>query len=87
MDLSFSKEFGASLGYSFTHVDNTSGQTNDAFRRGDYASVTLLHLPIPNILTGVSYTYGRRTDNDGETGVDQRAQLSVKYSFSSRVVP
>jgi hypothetical protein len=87
LDLSFSEEFGASLGYSFTHVDNTSGQTADAFRRGDYASVTLLHMPISNILTGVSYTYGRRTDNDGETGVDQRAQLSVKYSFSSRVAP
>jgi hypothetical protein len=87
LDLSLGEHFGASLGYSFTHVDNTSGQTGDAFRRGDYASVTLLHMPIANVLAGASYTYGRRTDNDDETGVDQRAQLSFKWSFSSRVKP
>jgi len=87
LDLAFSEKFGASLGYSFTQVDPTSGQAHDAFRRGDYASATLLSTPVRNLLTGVSYTWGRRTDEDGQTGVDQRAQLSVKYSFSSLFRP
>jgi hypothetical protein len=87
LDLSLSEKFGASLGYSFTTVDPTSGQTSDAFERGDYASATLLFTPVMNLLTGVSYTWGRRIDADGETGIDQRAQLSVKYSFSSLPKP
>jgi hypothetical protein len=87
LDFSLTESCGASLGYSFTAVDNTSGQTSDAFRRGDYASFTLLYSPLSNVLTGASYTWGRRVDNDGESGVDQRAQVSVKYSFSSLVKP
>ena len=87
VDLAFTERFAASLGYSFTQVDPTSGQAHDAFRRGDYASVTLLTSPIHHLLGGVSYTWGRRTDEDGETGVDQRAQLSVKYAFSSLFRP
>jgi len=83
VELSFSELVGAAFGYSSTQVDNTSGQTDGAFRRGDYVSANLLLTPLPNVLAGVSYTWGRRTDADGETGIDQRAQLSLKYSFSS----
>jgi hypothetical protein len=87
LDLTLSELVGASLGYSFTQVENSEAQAGDAFHRGDYASANLLLTPLSNLLAGMSYTWGRRTDNDGDTGVDQRVQLSVKYSFSSRVTP
>lgn len=87
VDLAFGPIVGASLGYSFTQVQNSTGQAPNAFHRGDYASATLTCTPRANLLTGVSYTWGRRTNLDGDTGVDQRAQLTVKYSFSSRALP
>lgn len=82
VDFAFGPVLGASAGYSFTQVRNSSGQTPSAFHRGDYASATLTCSPRASVLTGVSYTWGRRTDFDGNTGIDQRAQLTVKYSFA-----
>jgi DcaP outer membrane protein len=83
LDLALCRQFETSVGYSFTQVQNSSGQAASAFRRGDYASATLLFFPLASVLTGASYTWGRRTDADGNTGIDQRAQLTIKYSFSS----
>jgi hypothetical protein len=85
VDLAFGPLVGASLGYSFTQVHNSSGQSPSAFHRGDYASATLTCAPRSDVLTGVSYTWGKRSNFDGDSGVDQRAQLTVKYSFSSRL--
>jgi hypothetical protein len=82
VDLALGPLLGASVGYSFTQVQNTSGQAPTAFHRGDYASATLTCTPRANVLTGVSYTWGHRTNFDGATGTDQRAQLTVKYSFA-----
>ena len=83
LDLALGPVVGASVGYSFVQVQNSSGQAPSAFQRGDYASATLTCTPRANVLTGVSYTWGHRSDFGGESGIDQRAQLSVKYSFSS----
>jgi hypothetical protein len=82
LDLALGPVVGASLGYSFVQVQNSSGQAPSAFQRGDYASATLTATPHANVLTGVSYTWGYLTDASGDSGVDQRAQLTVKYSFS-----
>jgi hypothetical protein len=87
LDLRLGAHFGTSVGYSFTQVQNSSGQTPTAFHRGDYASVTLLSFPIANVITGASYTWGRRLDADHDAGVDQRAQFSVKYTFSGAFTP
>ena len=87
VDLAFGPVLGASVGYSFTQVQNSSGQSPGAFHRGDYASATLTCSPRASVLTGVSYTWGQRTNFDGDTGVDQRAQLTVKYSFSGLIKP
>jgi len=87
VDLALGPRVGTSVGYSFTQVQNSSVQAPNAFHRGDYASATLTCAPRADVLTGVSYTWGRRTNFDGDTGIDQRAQLTVKYSFSSRALP
>jgi hypothetical protein len=84
VDFGLGPRMGASLGYSFTQVQNSTGQAPNTFHRGDYASATLTCTPRADLLTGVSYTWGQRTNFDGDSGVDQRAQLTVKYSFSSR---
>jgi hypothetical protein len=84
VDLQWSKTLSSSLGYSFTAVDNTNFQEGSAFHRGQYASGNLLWTPADRLLTGLELLWGKRTDNDGDSGTDLRAQFSFKVSFSSK---
>jgi hypothetical protein len=84
VDVNWSKQFSSAIGYSFDKVDNTNFQEPGAFHRGDYASVNLLWTPAENVMTGAELLWGKRTDNDGETGHDLRLQYTFKWSFSSK---
>ena len=84
VDLQWSKELSSAIGYSFTKVDNTNFQDPTAFHKGEYASVNLLWTPADPIMTGAELLWGKRTDNDGETGTDTRLQYTFKWSFSSK---
>ncbi len=75
----------SSIGYSFTQVSNTNFQANNAFHKGDYASVNLLWTPVKKVLIGGELMYGKRTNNDGVTGDDVRFQFSVKYDFGIKL--
>jgi hypothetical protein len=75
--------WSSSIGYSSTQVDNESLQESTAFKKGEYASVNLLHYPARNILVGGELLWGKREDNDGNSGEDVRTQITVKYNFSS----
>jgi hypothetical protein len=77
--------WSSSIGYSLTQVDNTSLQAGDAFHRGEYASLNLIHVPAGNLMLGGELLWGRRTDFDGSEGEDVRFQFSVKYSFSANI--
>ncbi len=82
-DLSWNSQWSTSFGYSYTEVDNERFQGSEAFQKGEYASINLLYAPSKPIMMGVEYLWGQRTDNDGDTGDDNRIQFSMKYSFSS----
>ncbi len=82
-DHTWNEQYSSSIGYSFTEVDNQAFQTADAFEKGEYASVNLLYTPADNLLFGSELLWGKRTDNDGDSGTDTRLQFSVKYSFST----
>ena len=84
VDFQWSKQWTSSGGYSFTRVDNTNFQDATAFHKGEYASANLFYAPADNVLGGLEFLWGRRTDNDGETGTDTRMQASFKWSFSSK---
>ena len=84
VDLQWSKKLSSAIGYSFTKVDNTNFQDPTAFHKGEYASVNLLWTPADPIMTGAELLWGKRTDNDGETGTDTRLQYTFKWSFSSK---
>ena len=84
LDLQWSKKWTSAIGYSFTKVDNTNFQDPTAFHKGSYASANLLWTPADPVLTGAELLWGKRTDNDGETGTDLRLQYSFKWSFSSK---
>ncbi len=69
-------QLSTSFGYSRTEVDNQRLQTGDAFKRGEYASVNLLHSPAKPLLMGVELLWGKRTDKNGDTGDDTRIQFT-----------
>ncbi len=76
-------KYSSSIGYSCTEVDNTPGQTADAYNKGQYASANLLYTPVENVLMGVEALWGEREDNGGNSGDDTRVQFSFKYNFGS----
>ena len=84
VDFQWSKQWASALGYSFVKVDNTNFQDATAFHKASYASGNLLWSPDSNILTGLELLWGKRVDNDGDSGTDFRAQYSFKWSFSSK---
>jgi hypothetical protein len=83
MDHYWNDKLSTTFGYSRTQVDNTTLQTPDAFKSGDYASVNVVLYPAKNVFFGAEGLWGRRTDNNGATGEDTRIQVSAHYSFSS----
>lgn len=79
----WSDAYSTAFGYSATEIDNMDGQAGDAFNKGEYASINLLHTPNDKVMMGMEYLFGKRTANDGDAGYDRRVQFSVKYNFSS----
>ncbi len=84
-DQAWTARLSSSVGYSASIVSNTAYQTSNAFQRGDYATATLLVAPVPGLSVSISYLWGRRPDAGGATGTVNRLELSVRYSFSSRL--
>jgi hypothetical protein len=79
----WSDRWSSSIGWGTTRVSNEEFQAADAFNRGDYASLNLLHTPAKNLMFGTELLHGKRQDNDGATGYDTRVQFTAKYIFSS----
>ena len=59
-DHTWSDKWTSSLGGSYLEIDNSDGQSADAFHSGTYAAVNLIYYPVPNVLAGIEYTYGQR---------------------------
>ena len=76
-------QFSSAIGYSVTEVDNTTGQTPDTYKKGQYSSVNLLYYPVENVMVGGEFLWGEREDKDGQTNNDTRVQFSVKYNFGT----
>jgi len=82
-DHGWSERFSSSFGYSLHRITNTIGQEDDAFNRGDYALANLLYYPVPDVMVGGQFQYGRRKNfRDGFSANDYRIQFSFKYKFS-----
>ena len=87
----WNKQWSSTFGYSRLDIKNSSGQTDEAFKSGQYALVNLLHYPAKDVMVGAEFQYGRRENkaeskivgNEGFKSVDDyRIQFSFKYNFS-----
>jgi hypothetical protein len=73
----------STLGWSMTDLDTTSAQNPDEFKKGQIATINLLHTPKDNVLLGTEFGWGQREDVNGNTGEDYRIQFSLKVSFDT----
>jgi DcaP outer membrane protein len=83
LDHNWNKKFSTAIGYSMLSIDNSDGQTADAFHRGHYALGNLLYYPVDNVMVGGEFQWGRRENFlDGFKADDFRLQVSFRYNFS-----
>lgn len=91
LDHKWAEKWSTSIGYSRLDIDNVSDQTADAFKTGEYALVNLLHYPVPNVMVGGEFQWGRRENfgvpnvSDGFASNGYKLQFSFRYNFSHRI--
>ena len=74
--------FSTAIGYSRIDIDNSNLQLPTAFNTGQYALANLLFYPFTNVMTGLEFQWGRRSNfTDGFSVDDFRLQFSARYSF------
>ena len=75
----------SSIGYSMVDIDNSDGQADDAFSKGEYALANVLFYPTKGVMFGPEVQWGKRRNfRDGFSSDDLRFQFSVKYNFSHK---
>lgn len=83
IDTNWSDKMSTSIGYSMLEIDNSIGQSPDAFQHGDYAIANVMFYPAKNMMVGPELQWGRRENfSDGFDSDDFRVQVSFKYNFS-----
>ena len=83
LDHTWNDKWTSSFGYSRIDIDNSDGQSDDAFHIGQYALGNLLYYPAENVMVGGEFQWGRRENFvDGFTSDDYRVQFSFIYNFS-----
>ena len=83
LDINWNPKFSSSVGYSSIDIDNSNGQNDDDFKKGQYAIANLMYYPVKNAMMGVEFQWGKRTNfNDGWNTSITKLQLSFKYNFS-----
>jgi len=86
LDHTWNDKWSTTVGYSETDIDNTEGQSPDAYKKGQYALFNLLYTPVPNVMMGGEFQWGRRTNfSDGFHSDGVKVQFSFKYNFSHTI--
>ena len=83
LDHAWTPKLSTSVGYSQVVIENSNGQTPDAFHVGQYALANLLYSPVPNVMGGIEAGWIKRENNsDGWSIENWHVQASFKYNFS-----
>ncbi len=86
LDHTWNDKFSSAVGFSHQNNDNTEGQAPDAFKQGMYALGNLLYTPVPNVMVGGEFQWGRRENfSDGFKYDGYKLQFSFKYNFSHKI--
>jgi len=85
-DINWNEKFSTAIGYSSIDIDNSDGQTNDAFKKGQYIVGNLMYYPVKNAMMGIEFQYGDRENFNATANTFSpsitKVQFSFKYNFS-----
>ena len=83
LDHNWNDRFSTSAGFSMVNIENSNGQTANAFHQGYYALANLLYHPIKKVTIGGEFQFGRGVNFlDGFSFNDYRMQFSFRYDWS-----
>jgi hypothetical protein len=86
VDHKWNENYSSAFGYSRQDNDNTDAQAPSAFKTGQYMLGNLLYSPVPNVMFGGEFQWGRRENfSDGFHSDGVKVQFSFKYNFSYKV--
>jgi len=86
IDLNWSSKWTSTFGYSSLDIDNSEGQSANAFKKGQYALANLLYHPTPKLFYGPEIQWGDRENfRDGFSSDDLRVQFSVRYDWAASI--
>jgi hypothetical protein len=86
IDMNWSSKWTSTFGYSFVDIDNSDGQSPNAFKKGQYALANLLYHPTSKLFFGPEIQWGDRENfSDGFSSDDLRVQFSMRYDFAASV--
>jgi hypothetical protein len=82
-DINWNEKFSTAVGYSELDIDNSDGQTPDAFKKGQYGIANLAYYPVKNAMMVVEGQWGKRHNfTDGFTSDIKKIQFTFKYNFA-----
>ena len=85
VDHTWNEKYSSTVGYSRQDNDNTDAQAANAFKDGQYALGNFLYYPVPNVMIGGEFQWGRRENfADGFKSDGVKVQFSFKYNFSHK---
>lgn len=83
LDHTWNQRFTSSGGFSMVNITNSDAQLPSDFHRGYYSVANLLYHPLPQVMMGGEFQFGRRVDlGNGFSSNDYRLQFSFKYDWS-----
>jgi hypothetical protein len=86
LDHKWNDNYSSAFGYSRQDIDNTDAQAPTAFKTGQYALGNILYSPVPNVMFGGEFQWGRRENfSDGFHSDGVKLQFSFKYNFSYKL--
>jgi hypothetical protein len=86
VDHNWNDRWSTAAGYSWQDVDNLEGQGDDAFNTGHYALANLLFSPVPDVMVGGEFQWGRRESFRNPYVADGiKLQFAFKYNFSASI--
>jgi len=98
LEHNWSEKFATAIGYSMLDIDNTNGQTYDAFSMGSYALGNIIYYPVQDVMMVCEVQWGKRENlgdfpdpNDPQadmylkTADILKIQFSFKYNFSHKM--
>lgn len=83
IDHTWNDKFTSAIGFSMLDIDNSDGQSDDAFSKGQYFAFNVMYYPVKNLIAGGEIQYGTRENfADGFDSDILKVQFSFKYNFS-----